>query len=64
MQQHSGRIRPQRQRGLRIADHGFGVDDAVEVGGRNAERERCLAERGAFIVGLVCDRGGLVVDPM
>src|SRR5919201_437802 len=46
---------------VRITDHGLGIHDAVEVVGGNTQSECCFAERGAFVAGLVRNRGRLVV---
>jgi hypothetical protein len=45
----------------RVADYGLGVDDPVEVAGRDTERECCFTEGAVVVVGSVRDRGGLVV---
>jgi hypothetical protein len=45
----------------RVADHGLGVDDPVEVAGGDTERECCFTEGAVVVVGFVRDRGGLVV---
>src|SRR6202008_591627 len=45
----------------RVADHRLRLDDAVEVRGRDAQRQCRVTQAGALAIGLVGDRGRLVV---